>query len=74
MAEQARSCAKCSTLMVGGYLLDHKHGAVTQSQWVEGAPEISYWVGLKTDERPVLPLVSFRCPKCWYVELYAPPA
>jgi len=31
------------------------------------------WTGLKTKDREVYPLTSYRCERCGYLELYALP-
>lgn len=41
------------------------------AQWVEGAPEKSFWTGLKTKDRAVLPVMVYRCGRCGYLEWYA---
>jgi hypothetical protein len=62
--------------MTPGYLLEAgHHDARRVTQWVEGAPERSFWTGLRLGERQVLPVLTFRCPACGYLESYArPPA
>lgn len=61
--------------MERGFLLEAgDHGARSVTKWVAGAPEKSVWTGLKLGERQVLPVVSFRCPHCGYLESYALPA
>jgi hypothetical protein len=58
--------------MVGGYLLEAgESNARSVTQWVEGEPEKSFWVGLKLKDRDVMPVITFRCPSCGYLESYA---
>ena len=66
------ACPKCSTAMEPGFVLDQTYGANTQSSWIEGAPERSFWTGVKLKGRERIPLVTFRCPRCGYLESYAP--
>jgi hypothetical protein len=68
------ACPKCSTAMEAGYVLDQTHGAMTQSTWIEGAPEPSFWTGLKLKGHQRLPVTTYRCPVCGYLESYASPA
>jgi hypothetical protein len=56
-----------------GFVLDRTHGAVAQSTWVEGAPVPSIWTGLKLKGHQHLPVMTYRCPKCGYLESYARP-
>jgi hypothetical protein len=61
--------------MHAGYVLDHgDRGARGVAQWVAGAPEKSFWMGLTTKDRAVLPVTTFRCERCGYLESYANPA
>src|SRR5438067_10706606 len=47
MSDRELQCPKCGKRMEPGYVLDVTHGAMTQSSWIEGAPERSFWTGLK---------------------------
>ncbi len=73
MSDRTPACAKCSTGMEPGFVLDYTHGAMTQSSWVEGEPEPSFWTGIKIKGHQKLAVTTFRCPKCGYLESYAPP-
>ena len=65
-------CVKCSVAMDKGYALDRGHyDNRRQSDWVSGKPERSFWKGLKTTERLVLKVTTFRCPACGLLESYA---
>lgn len=66
------TCPKCTLAMEAGYVLDQAYGAVAQSAWIDGAPERSFWTGLKLKGHQRLPVTTFRCPKCGYLESYAP--
>ena len=57
--------------MEPGFVLDQTYGANTQSAWVEGPPETSFWTGLKLKGRERIPVRTFRCPSCGYLESYA---
>jgi hypothetical protein len=69
-----RVCMKCGATMEEGFVLDYTHGARLQSKWVEGTPERSIWTGIKVKGKDQLPIVTFRCARCGYLESYAPPA
>jgi len=60
--------------MEEGFILDNTHGARLQSEWIEGAPEISWWTGIKLRGKEQHPIVTFRCARCGYLESYALPA
>jgi uncharacterized Fe-S cluster-containing MiaB family protein len=60
--------------MEEGVLLDRGHGNVlVVEEWLEGAPEKSFWLGLKTKGRDRFPVATYRCTRCGYLESYAKP-
>ena len=67
-----KTCLRCGGEMEEGFLLEVTDSGKKTTKWVEGAPERSVWVGLKTGQRRVLPLKSYRCAACGFVDLYAP--
>jgi hypothetical protein len=67
-----RMCAKCGGEMEEGFILDNTYGARLQSEWVEGAPVSSGWTGIKLKGKEQLPIITFRCARCGYLESYAP--
>ena len=72
MTADAPACPKCDAVMEPGFVLDQTYGAMTQSAWIEGPPERSFWTGLKVKGRDRLPVTTFRCPECGFLESYAP--
>ena len=64
-------CPKCDGSMVGGTLLDQSDGRSFQSEWIEGSLELNFFGFVKKRGRQILPVQSFRCEKCGYLELYA---
>lgn len=71
MREDKLVCAKCGGPMAEGLVLDNTYGSLLQSEWLEGAPERSRWTGLKIKGKEHLPVTTFRCEKCGYLESYA---
>ncbi len=71
MIDEKKRCPKCAGVREEGYILDAIHGGYKASEWVEGTPEKSFWVGLKVSDRARLSIRSFRCVKCGYLESYA---
>ena len=65
-------CPRCNGAMEPGFVMDRAHYSVpTVASWVEGAPERSFWTGLKTRDRETFPVISYRCENCGYLEAYA---
>jgi hypothetical protein len=72
MNNQQRLCSKCGNSMEPGFIVDHGHYNYTQVEtWVEGEPKTSYWSGLKISGRQQLPVTTYRCQSCGYLEAYA---
>lgn len=65
------SCPKCQGSMAEGYILDSAHGYNAVSNWIEGAPVKSMWTGVKLGKRKSLPVQSWRCGRCGFLEFYA---
>ncbi|MGI8400903.1 MAG: hypothetical protein ACR2NS_04755 [Gemmatimonadaceae bacterium] len=53
-------------------MLDRTYGANLQETWVEGPPGKSFWTGLKIRRKVSLPVTTFRCSGCGYLESFAP--
>ena len=65
-------CPKCAGLFDEGFLLELSHGGARSStEWVSGAPEKSFWYGLKLDGRAQYQVRTFRCRNCGVLESYA---
>ena len=65
-------CPKCQGSMTQGYMLDiGDNNRRTVGKWVEGAPEKSFWLGLKTGDRATYDIQTFRCGRCGFLENYA---
>jgi hypothetical protein len=62
-------CPKCKQPMQEGFPLDRDPGG-RQAQWVEGRSEYGLF-GLRWVRRKRLPITSYRCPSCGYLESYA---
>jgi predicted nucleic-acid-binding Zn-ribbon protein len=66
-----RKCPKCQDNMEEGFTLDHTHGANLQASWVEGQPRKSFWTGVKLSGTTQMPITTYRCDRCGYLESYA---
>ena len=66
------TCPRCRGSMEDGFILDKAHHNSAQvPEWVEGDPVKSFWTGLQTKGRRMLPITVFRCDGCGYLESYA---
>ena len=72
MAAATSRCPKCGGEMVQGFTVDIGGGAHRRvTNWVEGAPEKSFWQNTKVPAEKSLPVGVFRCSKCGFLESYA---
>lgn len=75
MPESALRCPRCTGSMEKGYVADLTYGATLQSAWTPGEPVPRRILGgIKHEDGRDVPIVTFRCQRCGYLESYAPPA
>ena len=74
MSAETSRCPKCNGEMAQGFIVDWSQGIDRRvSRWVEGAPENSFWHGTKAPEEKSVPVGTFRCSACGFLESYARP-
>ena len=64
-------CGKCGGSMKEGFPVDMVHNSARVAQWMEGPPEVWFLNILRTRGKRKLPIESWRCMKCGYLESYA---
>jgi hypothetical protein len=47
VSSSAAACIRCGGSLESGFILDNTYGGRAPSLWVEGAPERSFWQGVK---------------------------
>lgn len=67
----SQQCPKCKGAMEQGFVLDNTYGARGVSHWASGAPRKSFWMGTKVPNEKQIPIGTFRCSSCGYLEHYA---
>ena len=70
---KAVECIRCHARMEAGYVPDLREGGYSSQSWCPGEPTKSFWTGLKIKADEVVPVRTFRCPECGYLESYALP-
>ena len=73
MTNATSPCPKCSAQMEQGFVMDNSYGARIVSHWAAGAPRKSFWQGTKMPEEKLIPIGTFRCTACGFLESYALP-
>jgi hypothetical protein len=70
-----KACPKCQAKMEPGFVLDRNRFEDAQGTWIEGTLELNMWTGAaKTGEKEQIPVTTYRCVGCGYLESYAAPA
>ncbi len=64
-------CPKCEGSMTEGFIMDEAHGRWRVSRWQSGRPVTSIWTGIKQSKADQLPVSTWRCDRCGYLESYA---
>lgn len=70
--EATQICPKCNGTMDQGFVVDNSHLGLGVSHWAQGLPRWSFWTGIKKPQEQ-LPIRTFRCSVCGYLESYARP-
>ena len=76
MTQERRTCPKCSGHMESGFMADRMGGGTDlQARWVEGEPIPRFFFdGVKMKGREPVPVKTFRCEGCGYLESFAMPS
>jgi hypothetical protein len=67
-------CPKCNGEMVHGFIFDRADGGGRRViNWVEGAPHKAFWTNTSVPAEKCVPIGTFRCSMCGFLESYARP-
>lgn len=66
-----KECPKCGVSMAEGFIPDEMDNGRKVSKWIEGSPE-KRWYGLKVRGKAQFYVQTYRCPRCGFLENYAP--
>ena len=73
MSETPTQCPRCSGKMLQGFVFESEGPKRIVSSWVEAAPEAIFARGAKTSGQKRLPIATFCCSECGFLESYARP-
>jgi hypothetical protein len=73
MMARTGTCPKCQGTMSEGFVVDRTDNGRAVASWVEGAPEKSIWSGIKLRGKTQVPIATWRCGSCGFLESYAKP-
>jgi len=66
------TCAKCDGDMQQGFIAEYNSpGSVIVTSWVEGPPKASSWWKSIAPSEKQIPITTYRCTNCGYLESYA---
>ena len=75
MSQHEISCPTCKAPMQEGFLADRINRPtiiwpqrVLVSEWIAGSPELTWLGDAKAKEPLALPITTYRCPSCGYLE------
>ena len=72
MATRSLDCLRCGGGMDTGFMIDVSYGRTAVPKWVAGEPASGFWSsGLKLWGKEQLPVTTYRCRRCGYLESYA---
>jgi hypothetical protein len=71
MTHTPERCPKCNGAMVQGFIFEFDGALRKVSSWVEGAPEKSFWQNTKVPKEKIVPIGTYRCSVCGFLESYA---
>ena len=71
--KRSLKCPKCEGSMSEGFILDEAHGYHRVNRWQLGKPIKSIWTGVKQRRADQMPVATWRCDRCGYLENYATP-
>jgi hypothetical protein len=71
MSGSTQRCPKCNGELIQGFVVDYTEGGGRFVQhWAVGPPQKSFLMGTKLP-KGCLPVGTFRCKSCGYLESYA---
>ncbi len=65
-----KRCPKCQASMAEGFIPFEKGGFPRVLGWFAGAPKKGWWGTLNMPGKP-MPITTYRCAKCGFLEHYA---
>lgn len=69
---RSERCSKCGGTMEQGFIIDNSYAPERiVSHWAAGAPRKSFWTGTKVPQDGLIPIGTYRCASCGYLEHYA---
>jgi ribosomal protein S27AE len=66
-----KDCPKCQGSMSAGVIADIGYGQWVVASFLPGEPKVSRWFGLRVRKKDLIPVTTWRCGRCGYLESYA---
>jgi len=73
MPARPSDCPRCGGSLEAGYVIDKgDYGMRSVPEWAAGDPVTGFWsAGLRLSGKSRLPITTYRCRRCGYLESYA---
>ena len=68
----SKTCPKCDTDIERGFSADY-HEDIALHSWMRGTPKQNWFGNVKLSQKDMIPIATFRCTKCGFLESYARP-
>lgn len=74
MSPNSLICSKCGGSLNEGFIIEHALGNTAFSaKWHPGKPECNVFGGTQIEKDQLIPIRSYRCEQCGFLEFYANP-
>lgn len=71
MNEKLQNCPKCGGTMTEGFMMGHVLGTTAfPEHWHPGVPQCNVFGGTQVEKEKLIPIRSFRCEQCGFLEQY----
>ncbi|WP_448659288.1 hypothetical protein ACPVPU_02190 [Sphingomonas sp. CJ99] len=67
---RSHSCPKCQSAMAEGFVAHKPDGMAAVLNWYRGTPVKSWWGSVKLP-KPSIPIATWRCQRCGFLEQFA---
>ncbi len=73
MENNAPICPKCNGAMQDGFMVEYRQGTANPfiTRWAAGPPVKRSWWRSNTPAENQIPIITFRCIRCGFLESYA---
>lgn len=71
MVAKKGSCMRCNNTNEIGIVPDFSAEGIFEAVWFRGEPKKSKWFGYKLKRKEGMPITTYRCTRCGFLEFFA---